>query len=307
MIVVALLLSSIAVASPTCARLSALQTTDAVARPVNHAFQNGERLPLLLSWIDSKGKQVHFGTIAPGAHISLETFVGHTFVLTDPKGRCRRTVLIDEISSGTYVGTSRYRSVAVRPGWHVFVDQALDPGAEPAKTALVTLSRLFEQTETALPPASLAQVRSTPIFLHDHAGPGGMFHPDPDWLVAHGRTVEMLNAIELSDAGMFVETVKVQPSAVLHELAHAYQARLSKQDRADIHATYRQAMESGLYRRVKRHDGSISDAYARNNAAEYFAELSEAYFGRNDFFPFTRSDLASYDPVGERLIARLWR
>jgi hypothetical protein len=307
LIAAALLLSTIAVAPPTCAHLAALRSADASEVRVRHVFQNGGRLPLRLTWIDPQGKAVDLATIAPGAYYSIQTFVGHAFALIDPTGRCRKTVRIDDVFTGTYIGTSRYRPVATRAGWHVFVDQALNPGAEPARTALATLARLLEVADAVLPPSSLAQVRTTPIFLHDHAGPGGMFHPDPDWLIAHGRTVEMLNGIEVSDAGVFVETVKSQPGAVLHELAHAYHARLLGEDRVDIDAVYHHAMESGLYRGVKKYDGAVEDAYARNNAAEYFAELTEAYFGRNDFFPFTRSDLASYDPAGERLIARVWR
>jgi hypothetical protein len=29
---------------------------------------------------------------------------------------------------------------------------------------------------------------------------------------------------------------------------------------------------------------------------KYFADLTEAYFGKNDFFPFNREDLKKYDP-----------
>ena len=65
--------------------------------------------------------------------------------------------------------------------------------------------------------------------------------------------------------------------------------------------------DAGQYKNVKRPDGSIADAYARHSAPEYFAELSEAWFGRKDFYPFTRADLAAYDPDGEALIPRLWR
>ena len=260
-----------------------------------------------LSWIDPRGKPVDLGTIAPGAYRAIQTFAGHVFALTDRKGRCRSMVRIDDVFTGSYIGTSRYRAVAIRPGWHVLIDRALDPDADPARTALATIARMLEQAEAALPPAALARVRTTPIFLHDHAGPGGMFHPDPDWLIAHGRTVEMLNGIEISDAGVFIETAKVQPGSILHELTHAYYLRLSGEDRAQIEATYRRAMNNPRYLGVKRHDGSVVDAYARSNAAEYFAELTEAYFSRNDFFPFTRTDLAAYDPDGERLIAKMWR
>ena len=38
-----------------------------------------------------------------------------------------------------------------------------------------------------------------------------------------------------------------------------------------------------------------------------FAELSEAYFARNDHFPHTRTELAEYDPSGYRLMVDAWR
>lgn len=293
--------------APTCARPGASVQTNPATLAIRHAFQNGERRPLRLVWIDPHGKPVDQGVIAPGAYVSVQTFAGHVFTLTEPAGRCRSAIRVSDAVSGTYVGTSRYRAVVVGPEWSVFVDSALDPATDPARSALATIARMLQAVAASLPPASLAKVHTTPIFLHDHAGPNGMFHRDPDWLVAHGRTVEMLDGIEVSDAGVFIETSKVQPGAILHELAHAYYTRLADADRADIDAAYRRAMDGVGYRNVKRHDGSVTDAYARANAAEYFAELTEAYFSRNDFFPFTRADLATYDPEGERLIARVWR
>ncbi|HEX8486818.1 hypothetical protein [Sphingomonas sp.] len=307
MIAAAVLLATLAVASPTCARPAASKSVEAGTPSVSHTLQNGQKVPLRLFWIDPQGKEVDQGVIAPGAFLSIRTFIGHTFKLTDPAGRCRKAVRIGDVFAGTYVGTSRYRPVAVRPEWHVLIDQALDPAAEPARTALATVARMLEEAEAVLPPAALLRVRTAPIFLHDHAGPGGMFHRDPNWLITHGRSVEMVDGMELSDAGFFIETAKVQPGAILHELAHAYHARLPEKDRAEIDRVYRRMMDSGRYRKVARGDGSITDAYARTNAAEYFAELSEAYFSRNDFFPFTRSELVAYDPDGERLIAELWR
>ena len=43
-------------------------------------------------------------------------------------------------------------------------------------------------------------------------------------------------------------------------------------------------------------------AYALNGPNEYFAELTEAYFGKNDFYPFNRDDLKHHDPDGFRLV-----
>ena len=43
-----------------------------------------------------------------------------------------------------------------------------------------------------------------------------------------------------------------------------------------------------------------------NDAMEYFAEASEAFFSRNDFFPFTRDELQAHDPAMFALLAKLW-
>ena len=47
-------------------------------------------------------------------------------------------------------------------------------------------------------------------------------------------------------------------------------------------------------------------AYAHTNEREYFAELTEAYFGWNSYFPFTKEELESYDPEGYNLIENSW-
>lgn len=43
------------------------------------------------------------------------------------------------------------------------------------------------------------------------------------------------------------------------------------------------------------------------NEKEYFAELTEAYFGKNDFYPFTRAELKTHDPKGYRMIEAVWK
>ncbi len=303
---VALLLSVLAPLSPTCGHPSSSEAVQAGSTTLPHVFQNGERFALKLFWIDNQGKRVDQGVIEPGALISVNTFPGHVFELTNAAGRCVAVVRISERPAGTYVGTSRYRAVSVHPGWQVFIDQALDPDAHPAKAALSIIGKMLGEVDRSLPPAAAAYVRQTPIFLHEHAGPSEMYHHDPYWLVAHGRTVELLNGVEVSDASLFINSSRVQPGAILHELAHAYYLRLPKEDRNEIQSVYQNAMQKVGYKNVKRHDDSTIDAYARVNAAEYFAELTEAYFSRNDFYPFNRSELAAYDPDGERLITKIW-
>lgn len=304
MIAIALLIALAAPPSTACALPPEKGVTD--AQPRRHAFQNGGREPLTLAWLNQKGEPVELGTIAPGGHQSVDTWVDHVFTLSDARGRCQRVVRIDDVISGTFVGTSRYRPVTVRSGWHVFADLALDPKGATAAAALPLIGRQLGEIERVLPSAALARIRTTPIYLHDYTGAGGAFHSSPDWLVEHGRTVEMLNGIELSNMKLYVEWADVQPGSLLHELAHRYHRDLPVADQAEIEATYQRAMASGRYRAIKRHDGSVGRAYADKDALEYFAELTEAYFIRNEFFPFTRAELREYDPEGARLVERLW-
>jgi hypothetical protein len=37
------------------------------------------------------------------------------------------------------------------------------------------------------------------------------------------------------------------------------------------------------------------------------AALTEAYFGKNDYDPFTRADLKKHDPVGYQLMQQPWK
>ena len=42
------------------------------------------------------------------------------------------------------------------------------------------------------------------------------------------------------------------------------------------------------------------------NAKEYFAETTEAFFSRNDFFPFDRKDLERAGPGMAALLRTAW-
>jgi nucleoid-associated protein YejK len=49
-----------------------------------------------------------------------------------------------------------------------------------------------------------------------------------------------------------------------------------------------------------------SKAYALQNEKEYFAELTEAYLGKNDFYPFQRQELLNYDKNGYKVLEKVW-
>src|SRR5262249_45521727 len=97
-----------------------------------------------------------------------------------------------------------------------------------------------------------------------------------------------------------------QPCMVLHELAHAYHHLVLGGSNAEIKDAYDAARKSGKYDSVLRISGPKEKSYAMTNDEEFFAELSESYFGTNDFYPFVRTELKDYDPASYELIRRLW-
>ena len=94
---------------------------------------------------------------------------------------------------------------------------------------------------------------------------------------------------------------------VLHELAHAYHHRVLGYDNPDIRAAYERAVASKTYESVLRYNGRMERAYALNNDQEYFAELTEAFFGQNDFYPLVRAEVMRHDPEMHKTLKMLWR
>ena len=102
------------------------------------------------------------------------------------------------------------------------------------------------------------------------------------------------------------------PNFALHELAHAFHDRFIDKgfDNPEIREAWRKAKAGGGYDRVERQDSEgrkrMDRAYALTTPQEFFAETTEAYFSRNDFFPYTADELEKHDPSTFRLLTRLW-
>jgi len=64
--------------------------------------------------------------------------------------------------------------------------------------------------------------------------------------------------------------------------------------------------ESGSYEKVLLYTGQTVKHYGLSNHKEYFAEGTEAYFYRNDFFPFVRAELKLHDPTLHDVLLGIW-
>lgn len=208
-----------------------------------------------------------------------------------------------------YEPTSNYTPRNVQ-GWTVHVNHRLleDQNALGDKVLKLLEVKLYD-INRAVPQPALAKLHQIPIwleFLHPRH-PCACYHPSKQWLSENGFNPEKAASVEISNAATFLKWTHEQPSMVLHELTHGYHHRfLGGYDNPEIAAVYRRAVEKKLYESVLHWDGKTVRAYAANNPQEYFAELTEAWFGANDFYPFVRAEVVQHDPEGAELLRKLW-
>jgi hypothetical protein len=194
-------------------------------------------------------------------------------------------------------------------GFTVLVSPQVMAQARAAADVRAELARQFAEVVEVVPPPAISALRKVKIWVEWSRRPdaGAEFHVSRGWLEKNGYNPAKASGIEISNSLNFLQWSRAeQPCMVLHELAHAYHFLVLGQRHPEIVAAYKQAAASRSYESVDYFGGGKRRAYALFDEKEYFAELSEAYFGRNDYYPFTRADLQRHDPMGHELVQRLW-
>lgn len=208
-----------------------------------------------------------------------------------------------------YDPADRYETRQIE-GWTVRVNKRLaEADAALAERTLAHLRHHLYAIVHRLPEPAVARLREVPIWveLEDKLHPGMCYHPDRKWLVEHDYHPEKARCVELANARNFLTWSIDQPWMVLHELAHAYHDRVLGFEQPEIRAAFERAAASKDYETTLHASGQTRRAYALTDHKEFFAELSEAYFGTNDFFPFVRGELRRHDPESFALLGRLWQ
>ncbi len=197
-------------------------------------------------------------------------------------------------------------------GWKVHVEPSLIDGehAEVGGQALKMLANHLQRIAILVPDEQLAKLQTVEIWL-EHAHPklhAMQYHPDEKWLVGHGYDRRLAKKVHLPQAKALFSRQQLlkHPAVVLHELAHGFHDQTLGFGDQRIIDCYQQAMEEGIYDSVLLYDGRMVPHYAKTNHKEYFAEATEAYFYRNDFFPFVRSELQRHDPRMHDLLVEIW-
>ena len=208
----------------------------------------------------------------------------------------------------------RWKSSRLR-GWTVQVRDpwpaSESPGPGPAFPLLESQIRKFERL---VPVPAHRYLRSTTLWLspaYPGVRPTAEYHPGADWLVQNRRDPAMVKGIEFTDVPRLAEEVERMPVLLLHELAHAWHDQVLGFDHPEIAAAWGRALQSGKLDKVERRlvgrtDRPIERHYGLSNPQEFFAEMSEAWFDVNDFFPYDRKQLVELDPESARLIERMW-
>jgi hypothetical protein len=211
-------------------------------------------------------------------------------------------------SQPSFTPTSNYTRKEIR-GWTVLVNNDLLSGQPKVADKVLELldAKLLDLTRV-VPAAAVEKLQHVPIWLelNNPKVPGGCYHPSREWLVGHDFNPEKAKAVEFGNAKNFLTWSREQPNLVLHEMAHAYHDQVLGFDNPEIRKAFDKAKEEGLYESVLRINGHKERAYAMNTVQEYFAELSEAYFGTNDFYPFVKAEVKEHDPRMYALLEKVW-
>ncbi|MDF1808363.1 MAG: hypothetical protein P1U42_01570 [Phycisphaerales bacterium] len=204
--------------------------------------------------------------------------------------------------------TNSYSTILMH-GFTVLVSKAAMEHPETTEPALELLNDELEEVIKLTPDHTHKNLRLVRIWI-EHFNPGfpcACYHPGAQWLSENGYNTDKTGGIEITNAEHFVEwTQRDQPLMVLHELAHAYHDQVLGFDNLQIETCFKNAQSSGLYESVNHVSGKKKRHYAMSNSREYFAELTESYFGQNDFEPFTRDELSLFDPQGLNMIQESW-
>ena len=201
------------------------------------------------------------------------------------------------------------RSIA---GWTVRVDDRLlaPPHAAAGEQALKFLEAKLMDITYVVAKDRLAKLQKVVIVLDlTHGNLGVMqYHPDAGWLKENGYSTDLVKCVHIPEVADLVSArnINEQPWVVLHELAHAYHDQVLDFDEPRILEAYERYKKSGHGDKALLYDGSRVRHYGLTDQKEFFAEMTESYFGMDDFFPFNRAELMTAEPEIYKLLQTIW-
>jgi hypothetical protein len=197
-------------------------------------------------------------------------------------------------------------------GWTIRVDNRLLEGEHKptGDQALKLLAARLIAITTVMPEKSLEKLRSVTIQIDLNHGKltAMQYHPSAGWLKANGYSPELARCVHIPEVSDFLspsENLRM-PSVVLHELAHAFHDQTIGFDDPRVVAAWEKFCKNESYKSVMTTLGHNRDHYGLTNPQEFFAEMTESYFGTNDFYPFVAGELQQAEPEVFALLKEIW-
>jgi dipeptidyl-peptidase-4 len=194
-------------------------------------------------------------------------------------------------------------------GWKIHIQPVL-LRTDDGKQSIRMLADHLHRISILIPEEPLKKMRTLEIWIEeDHPTLKSMqYHPSLGWLENNGHDPRLAKKVHIPVAAHLLSRQQLlkHPAVVLHELAHAYHDQILDFDHPEILEAYKKAEAAGRYEEVLLYPGKKVRHYGLTNHKEYFAEATEAYFYRNDFYPFVRAELELHDPAIHRVLEKIW-
>jgi hypothetical protein len=197
-------------------------------------------------------------------------------------------------------------------GWTVRVDDRLlaPPNEVLGARALRFLECKLADIKAVMAAEPLKKLQGVTLVLD--LGHGKLrtvqYHPSADWLRENGYSTNLARCVHIPVAADLPtpRNINQQPWVLLHELAHAYHDQVLGFQEPRILQAYEDFKKSRHGEETLLYDGTRTRHYALTDPKEFFAEMTEAYFGMNDFFPFNRAELMTAEPEIFELMQTIW-
>ncbi len=208
-----------------------------------------------------------------------------------------------------------YQRVTVA-GYTVMVEDDLVERPSLYNSVISKLEGDLRYMMSVVPAKAIKATKQTKIWMNFETevigglgGRGACYYQSAGYLVRWNQEIAKVHGIEVFNAKEFLIWKGIVGSVMIHEFAHSYHFKaVTDLPGGDVWAAYANALVKGKYDKVQFRyiDNQLFKAYALANSYEYFAELSEAYFKLNNYYPHTAAELKEFDPMGYELMETMW-
>jgi len=207
----------------------------------------------------------------------------------------------------TYTATSKYEKRQIE-GWNVYIEPSLVRQKAYADEMAKLLRYKLHLVKRYMPEKSLEHLQKVPIWIeqNNRTVPYMTYHTSAEKLKAANQNPDKFRSIEIGNTQRFRQWQGIQQFAVLNQLARAYYDQVLSNQAGKIKQASQKAGASKKYDSVLRFDGKHVRHPALASPLDYFAEMTEAYYGVNDHYPFLQFETRQYDPNTCRLLEELW-